>query len=170
MSDPARLQNRYAGGFTMVEFVVVGIVVAILAGTLLHRLSIYREQADRAAATRTLAILRTALSIQVALVSGKGGNAAVLAGQNPMRWLARAPLNYVGELSLPKPGAVPERHWYFDRKRHLLVYLLNNPKKFPQGITNTLQYEVKLIRRNNSFAQPTRTSAQSSLALIQVDG
>jgi general secretion pathway protein G len=170
MTGMRRPQAWQAGGASLVEFVVAGAVVAILAGVLLQRLSGYQQQAEGAALQRTLAILHTAVALKAAALRGQGRDLAELSGQNPMRWLSRPPGNYVGELTTPIAGSVAQGQWYFDRKRHLLVYLLNFANKFPQGTPIARHYQVKLIHRNNSSAGTAGPPTHAGIALVQVDG
>lgn len=172
MREAPRALRRRARGASMLEFVVVGIVIAVLTGVLLQRLYIYRVQAEQAAVQRLVAVLQAALAARAAnpVAQGRTDELARLALQNPMGWLARPPANYVGEYFMPAPEAVSPGHWYFDRKRHLLVYLLNFPEKFPHGIPEARYYQVKLMGRNNDFARPTGTPAHGGIALIEVEG
>lgn len=167
-----RAQVQREGGASLLEFVVVGIVIAVLTGVLLQRLYLYRQQAEQAAVQRTVGVLQTALAMRAAdlAASGRQGALERLALENPMQWLARPPSNYVGEFFMPDATVVSPGHWYFDRKRHLLVYLLNFSEKLPHGIPNAQYYQVKLMRRNNNFARPTGTPAHGGIALIQVQG
>ena len=168
IANPARWRQR---GVSLFEIAVVTIIVAILAGILLQRVAVYRSQAELLAAERMVSVLRAALALQIAQLrmQGRGVEIDKLAGKNPMDWLREKPANYAGELFDPAPGQVQAGNWYFDRKTHFLVYLLNNANKFPQGISNALKYKVKLVglsQQTDSFSKP---DAQRELALTQVD-
>ena len=159
------------GGSSLLEFVIVGVVVAILTGFLLHRLDFYRQQAETVAVERTVGILRIALALKVAQLRAQGreDEFETLALKNPIHLLQRPPKNYVGEYFTPLAGMVPAGRWYFDRKQHLLVYIINSQKKFPHGTLNQRIYAVKLLRRNNDFNRPTGI-APVGVVLIRVAG
>lgn len=169
IANPARRRQRGASRF---ELAVVAIIVAILAGILLQRIHAYQAQAEMVAVEHTLSVLRAALAIQQARLQVQGRAAAVdnLAGQNPMDWLSEKPGNYVGERFAPAARDVQPGNWYFDRKTHFLVYLLNNPNKFPHGTPKLLKYKVKFVRLSQQIDRSSKASAARTLALIQVDG
>ena len=168
IANPARWRQR---GVSLFEIAVVTIIVAILAGTLLQRLVVYRAQADLLAAERMVGVLRAALSLQIAQLrmQGRGADIDKLAGKNPMDWLREKPGNYAGELFDPAPADVQAGNWYFDRKTRFLVYRLNNANKFPQGTPNTLKYKVKFVGLSQQVDRSGKSGAQRELALMQVD-
>ena len=168
LANPASWRQR---GVSLFEVAVVAIIVAVLAGVLLQRLTVYRDQAELAAAERTVSALRASLTLQIAQLRMQGRSADIdtLAGKNPMDWLREKPGNYAGELFDPAPADVQAGNWYFDRKTHILVYRLNNANKFPQGIPNTLKYKVKFIGLSQQIDRSSKPGAPRDLALIQVD-
>ncbi|MFP5393225.1 MAG: type II secretion system protein [Gammaproteobacteria bacterium] len=158
-------------GASLLELMVVAVIVAVLWGALLQRLALYREHAERAAVERMVGILRAEMTVAVA--RARTGSAEVdfeaLSRKNPMDWLREKPANYVGEYFGAPDQTVHAGTWYFDRKQHHLVYLLNFGEKFPDGSPKTLRYKVILLGLTQHFVRSTGTAA-SGIALEQVDG
>jgi len=154
-------------GFTLLEFAIVTAVTAALSTVLLHRLDGYRRAAEEAAARQTVAALRTALQVEVtrALAQGRGNELATLAGQNPMRLLARPPADYLGEFELPEPGRVARNGWVFDPRGKILVYLRSERESFASGKLQLPTFKVELTRNPAVAGQPV-----TSLALNEVGG
>ena len=142
---PQQWRQRGSGYF---EFAVVAIIFAVLAGVLLRKLQFYQAEAERIAVEQVVTSLRAALASKAASLYLKGNEAefASLRQQNPMAWLERQPPNYAGEFDAPKPGAVPEGHWYFDRSTATLSYLLNNRGIFGESASKRLNFKVKFSR------------------------
>ncbi|MEO7576897.1 MAG: type II secretion system protein [Massilia sp.] len=166
-----KLACRRERGFSLAEFAVVAIVVALLAGTLLQRLVMYQEEAEKAAAMRMVGTLRAALALRVAHLhaSGRDAEVAALAGQNPIEWLSERPQNYAGEYFDPAPPGIPYGNWYFNRSNKSVIYLLHQRKFFPQSMIHQLQYAVKLLHSPEGNDQsPAKTTP--AVALMEVEG
>jgi general secretion pathway protein G len=116
------MRNR---GFTLIELIVVVCAVALLFGVALDRLLRYQELGERAALEQNIAAMNTALTMKFAgyVISGKPAAIEADVGSNPVKFLARPPENYLGELFDPDPKSLPPRSWYFDRRSGELVYL-----------------------------------------------
>jgi type II secretory pathway pseudopilin PulG len=171
MRQLAKLARRRARGFSLAEFAVVATIVALLAGTLLQRLVLYQEEAEKAAVARMVGTLRAALALRVAHLHANGRDAEVLAlaGQNPIEWLSERPQNYVGEYFDPVPPSIPHGNWYFNRSNKSVIYLLHPRKFFPQGTIRSVQYTVKLLHSPEGSSQsPAKTTP--GVALMQIDG
>jgi general secretion pathway protein G len=144
----ARKENRPGRGFTLLEFAVVVAITALLSAVLLHRLDESRRAAEEAAARQTVAALRTALQVEVAraLAQGRTDTLATLAGQNPIRLLARPPANYLGEFALSAQGRVARHGWVFDPRDKILVYLTSERERFASGKSELPRFKVELSR------------------------
>lgn len=144
----ARKENRPGRGFTLLEFAVVVAITALLSTVLLHRLDESRRAAEEAAARQTVAALRTALQVEVAraLAQGRTETLATLAGQNPIRLLARPPANYLGEFALSEQGRVARHGWVFDPRDKILVYLTSERERFASGKSELPRFKVELSR------------------------
>jgi prepilin-type N-terminal cleavage/methylation domain-containing protein len=156
-----RLPKR---GFTLLEFAVTVMVAAALSAFLLNRFDFYREQAEMAATRQLVAALRTALHTRAAQLQASGQGAALhaLAEDNPMNWLARKPLDYLGEFDALEPEQIGRSGWVFDVRDKSLVYLLSNAESFSFGEARLLRFKVKFFR--------TPEKQTLSLALHQVSG
>ena len=115
-----------SSGFTLIELIVVICIVALCATLLIERLRFYQEAAEKAAMEYTVATLKSALQLRVAvmLVKGQEGKIGILARSNPVDWLTEPPAGYRGEFRAPQP-AVPRGSWYFDATRSEIVYVPN---------------------------------------------
>ena len=130
-------------GFTLYEFAIVVAITAALSTVLLHRLDSYRRAAEDAAARHTVATLRTALQVEAARHPDA---LAALAGQNPMRLLARPPADYLGEFALSDQGRVARNGWVFDPRDKILVYLTSDRERFASGKSELPRFKVELTR------------------------
>lgn len=148
-------------GFTLYEFAIVAAITAALSTVLLHRLDGYRRAAEDAAARQTVAALRTALQVEAAR---HPDTLAALAGQNPMRLLARPPADYLGEFALSGQGSVARNGWVFDPRDKILVYLTSERERFASGKSKLPTFKVELTQT------PADAGKQMmSLALNEVD-
>jgi general secretion pathway protein G len=147
-------------GFTLYEFAIVAAITAALSTVLLHRLDGYRRAAEDAAARQTIAALRTALQVEAAR---HPDDVAALAGQNPMRLLARPPADYLGEFTLPEAGRVAQNGWVFNPRDKTLVYLRSERESFASGKTKLPTFKVELTRNPADAGKP-----MMSLALNEV--
>jgi general secretion pathway protein G len=127
-------------GFTLYEFAIVVAITAALSTVLLHRLDGYRRAAEDAAARQTVAALRTALQAEAARHPDA---LATLAGQNPIRLLARPPADYLGEFALSEQGHVARNGWVFDPRDKTLVYLTSERERFASGKSELPRFKVE---------------------------
>jgi prepilin-type N-terminal cleavage/methylation domain-containing protein len=119
-------------GFTLIELVIVVCVVGLLFGIALDRLLRYRELGERAALQQNVAAINTALALRFAayVVMGTPQRIADEVGRNPVHLLARAPENYLGELTAADPQTLTRPSWYFDTSAGDLVYLPTRRRYF----------------------------------------
>jgi len=151
--------RRAGRGFTLVELIVVVCIVALTAALLVDRLRFYQEAAEKAAMEYTVAALRSALQLQVAvmLIRGEERNIESLARVNPVDWLMEPPRGYRGEFRAPQP-VVPRGSWYFDASRSELVYVPNldgHLERLADG-SKRLRFRVQL-----EFEPAKRSSGRS---------
>ena len=99
------------------EFAVLVAIIGILAVVLMSALERVRENFEEAAVQSEAAAIRIELLDWLAHREIVGGK--LPESRNPIRWIARQPENYLGELDgAPKDRGV----WYFDTQRQELVY------------------------------------------------
>ncbi|HEX8610501.1 MAG TPA: prepilin-type N-terminal cleavage/methylation domain-containing protein [Telluria sp.] len=158
-------------GFSLLEFAVCSVVVAVLTGVLLQRLLDYRERAELVAVEQLAGVLRTALVLKVGQLQARGREAEIpsLAGKNPIDLLAEKPRNYAGEYFTPTAEQVGPGNWYFDLKTKSLVYLISKEKKFPQGTSKRITFKVELTRLPTIPAKQSGTPESRTVALTQVN-
>lgn len=131
------LNPKSSRGFTLLELIVVISVIAILAGSLLSRVPVYAEQAERAAMEQTVGAMQSALTMRIGSLMAHGGatekNLRALASDNPLGWLQQKPKNYAGEFFDPMPKTVAPGSWVFDLKSRDLIYVLDRSAYFTPG-------------------------------------
>ena len=136
-------------GFTLFELIIVIIIVSILGVVLLDRFWRYQEQAEKVAMEQMVGTIKSALSIQVAGLLGKGQLDAIpqLVQENPINWLTEKPGNYLGEYFDPKPGELEAGNWYFDLKDRQLVYIPQRHEHFipAKGARKWVRYKLALV-------------------------
>jgi general secretion pathway protein G len=167
-------RQRYWGrGLTIFEFAVVTLIFAILMAVLLERVVFYQQQAEQAAVQKLLGNMRSALTNRLLAAQARGEpvDKEGLARQNPISWLERPPENYGGEGDDLARKPLPAGHWYFDRTRHLLVYVFSGKKSFLGDAIERSYFKVESIRLPIKHAKPEGAHDQDGgVALIQVDG
>ena len=106
------------------EFAVLVVVVGILALWLMRALGEASEDVEAAAVQSEVAAMRVELLDWLSHREAVGGNLPT--SHNPVRWVGRAPVPYLGELDVP-----PEARgvWYYDLKREELVYRFHSPRE-----------------------------------------
>ncbi|HYL88127.1 MAG TPA: prepilin-type N-terminal cleavage/methylation domain-containing protein [Burkholderiales bacterium] len=127
-----RGRRRDQPGFSLLELVVVIVLISILLTIAIQQLIVAKAQAERVAMQQVLGSIRSGMTIRLAelILRGKLSEADLLAGSNPMQFLAEVPQNYVGELFDPDPRSVPRGSWYFDRKEGTLCYVVDSTEYF----------------------------------------
>lgn len=130
-----RLAAARMRGFTFFEFSVVALVLSALAVIFYDKLLFYQEQSEKAAMERTIESIESALRMRHAQLFSmdRAGDVAILAASNPVDWLLTKPVNYIGVREGPLPSDGPRGVWYFDPKRHQLVYVVKHDRhlKYP---------------------------------------
>jgi hypothetical protein len=127
------------------ELAVVAVILSLLLGVLLERLTFYQEAAERARFEATLQAYKTALQIRLAelILERREGEARTLEVENPTRWLSEKPTDYGGSYpARPEPGA-----WYFDESARELVYVANSARSLAVESRNgmkQLRFAVKV--------------------------
>src|SRR5438045_2255799 len=104
------------GGFSLIEFIVVLVIISIVAAVLLDRVKFYQEHAEKTTMEATAATIQAALHLRMAgyLALGRDRDVAGLVGENPMDWLARKPNNYAGAFDRMGADELPDGIWYYD--------------------------------------------------------
>ncbi len=148
------LSPQPSKGFTLIELVVVIVVLSVLVGTLLDRVWFYQEQAEKTAMIEVAAAIQSALTMQHGRLMTRGmeSETAVLAAENPMKWLSKQPRNYSGEFYDPTPRAVAPGNWVFDLRSRELIYVLGRADYFipGKGGNKWIRYRVNLMYETGS--------------------
>jgi len=122
-----------AGGFSLLELVVVIALISTLVAVALNRLLPYIDEAERVSVLRVEGQLRSSLMMEAAqrIVRGQSASLTELEGSNPVKFLLEPPKNYVGERFRRDIEQVPTRSWYYEQDGHRLVYRLGAPVGMP---------------------------------------
>ena len=157
-------------GRIRLELALAAILVLLLAGLLLDRLSAYQAETERVAAKQLISALRTALAVRTTQALARGDEAALLAlaQQNPIDWLQERPANYLGEQFSTNKDVLPTGHWYFDRVQRTLVFLPTPHKSFSAGIQKIQIFKVKLVHMPDPADAEGRTAVATGLVLDQM--
>lgn len=138
-----------AGGFSLLELIIVIIIISILLVVAISRLLALQVDAERVAMEMVLGTLRSAIGIKVAehIARQDIRGLAQLEGSNPMERLAELPANYLGALDHPDPKALRDGSWYFDTRDRVLVYLVRHKGYFSGGLPDPprARFAVRLL-------------------------
>lgn len=103
------------------EFAVLVVIISVLALLLMQALERVRAKMEEAGVQSEVAAIRIELMDWLAHREAVGG--ALPESRNPLRWIARQPEAYLGELNAaPKQRGV----WYFDLPNDALIYRFRN--------------------------------------------
>ncbi|MBI3068804.1 MAG: type II secretion system protein [Betaproteobacteria bacterium] len=155
-------------GFTLLELAVAIAIITALLGVLLERLAFYQEMAERASMQATLSIIKTGLQLRLAelIVGNRQAQARELELEDPARWLAQKPANYVGEYrELRERGA-----WYYDGARHELVYVANHAGRLeaePREGLKEIRFRARLLMDEVRFGGGV-TESVTGVTLVPV--
>jgi hypothetical protein len=143
------------GGFSLFEFVVFIIVVAIVYAVAANRFSAFPGAAERANFLAVTTQLKSSINLELmrGVSSGRQQSLKNFEASNPMELLLEAPSNYIGAFDLVDKSRLAKRIWYFDRSSNELVYLISdsentfrvqNELKIP---TDELRFKLELVYR-----------------------
>ncbi len=162
-------------GGSVLETMLVLALIAVLILVALDRFVAVRVEAERTAMDGVVQALRAAVLERVlhSRVTGGLGHVTDLQGENPMLWLERPPLNYLGELAGPDPADIPGGQWYFDTRSRLLVYRVDHAAYFDSALPGAARIRFKLGVANADTSQDGRmmpdTDAVQGLTIEALD-
>ena len=142
-------------GFALLELVGIIVIASIVSLFLYDRLRRYQALAEKQSMEMTVRNIRSGLQLRVAelMMADRMDEAGQLVQENPIRWLATAPTNYLGELRNPQVTDLPLSSWYFDPDRHALVYILRRNKFFGSDPADEkpIVFRVTAVDRGSSI-------------------
>ena len=164
-----RLTRRKPHGFTLFEFAVAVVIIAILAWVLLTRLAFYQEMAEKAAMESTVRVIKTGLQIRLAelIIGNRQAQAAALEADDPTQWLDARPANYGGTYGEPLQRGT----WYFDAPERQLVYVVNTGDRLQVGVQagpKQIRFRVRLLQDRLQLGGAVVASV-SGVALVPVN-
>ena len=161
--------RRRSPGFSLFELTVSIALIGLFAGVLLDRLLYYEEAAEKAVVELQATTLKVALQVHVGDLISRNQKIdyAVIARENPMRWLDQPLAGYRGEFSTDAAAQLPKGSWYFDRSTAELVYVVKLDRNFrpaSDGPTR-VRWHVRLVRPEGA---PTKDSTVVGLQFAPV--
>ena len=150
-------------GFTLLELAIVIMFISILASIFVNRMQRYQELAEKTVVEATVANMRSGLRYRIAelMINGQMNEMGSLSRENPMSWLKAPPSNYLGQIAQTSQQRIPPGSWYYDQRRHELIYLLQHSRYFKPGPDGQ-----KVIR----FRVLTSTQKQAANNSARVEG
>ena len=123
---PAVKYSKQRGISTFELVLVIGVFTAFV-GLFAYRFRYLQEYAEKTAVEMTVLNIRTGLRYKMAdlMMQNRLYELPGLLEENPVNWLEKPPLNYVGEASNSEREKVRPGNWYFDAGKKQLVYKLN---------------------------------------------
>lgn len=123
------LTRRHATGFSMLELVVVGAILAVLGAALLQALRFAQAKAEKQGFNNVLVTLQKAVSMETLRRASAGlpRDDAMLGRTNPFQWIEPKPLGWAGEY--PKHGRAVPGAWYWDSGVAQVVYVPQDPAR-----------------------------------------
>ena len=138
-------------GFTLLELLGIILIVSVLSLLLFDRFLGYQALAEKTAMEMTVINMRSGLRLRVAelMMQDRMNEVGQLVHENPISWLAAPPPNYSGQFQNPEQSAIPTNTWYFDSRRHELVYVLGRDNIFGADAAHarTLRFQVTSVER-----------------------
>ena len=138
-------------GFTLLELLSIILIVSVLSLLLFDRFLGYQALAEKTAMEMTVINMRSGLRLRVAelMMQDRMNEVGQLVHENPISWLAAPPPNYSGQFQNPEQSAIATNTWYFDSRRHELVYVLGRDNIFGADAAHarTLRFQVTSVER-----------------------
>jgi len=157
-------QRGFQRGLARSEFALSVAVYAVLAGIFFGVALYYEEWGEKTEVELTVLNIRAGIRYQIAdrMIHGNMNELASLNAGNPVKWLARPPAGYVGELRAAAPDAVAKGSWYFDVEQRELRY---RPR-----LRSHLSPDISLLRwKVMSIHAPGRPQSIEGLTLVDVE-
>ena len=169
---PVRRTARGQRGYSMFELLVVIIIVSVLVLVLFDRTLRYQGMAEKASMEMTIMNMRSGLRLRVAelIMADRANELGELVQENPIRWLAEPPANYLGEIPHAQAVHLPVNTWHFEPDRRELVYLLRRDKfSGPEPAAGTpVVLRVTAVERAPAIAG-TSPHILEGVALVKVE-
>ena len=143
--------------------------ISILASIFVNRMQRYQELAEKTVVEATVANMRSGLRYRIAelMINGQMNEMGSLSRENPMSWLKAPPSNYLGQIAQASQQRIPPGSWYFDQRRHELIYLLQHSRYFKPGPDGQKVIRFRVITSTQKQAVNTNARVEGiSLAPI----
>jgi type II secretory pathway pseudopilin PulG len=140
------LFGKRQAGFTLFELLGIILLVSVLSLLLYDRFLGYQALAEKTAMEMTVINMRSGLQWRVGelMIEDRADKMANLLDENPIKWLMALPPNYIGVFQNPEQHAIPGNAWYFDTRRHELVYRQGRDSVFTTDPSHAMVLRFKV--------------------------
>ncbi len=137
-------EGRWTSDRALIEWGLVGVVLAVLALTFLYHLQAVSDQVEVASVKTTVAALRTALALHHVGRGSTGGQADVASiEQGPFGLLHQRPVNFAGAVRHGRTAVLVQGAWVFDPDCACVGYTpLRTPWRFGSDPDATLWFQL----------------------------
>ena len=166
---------RRQRGFSMLELVVAGLLIVVLATATYRQYMNIVVDAEHAAFDGVSGWLQAGLNMRLSRAVG-GQQPELLAdleGANPMRLLEEVmvpPSNYLGELGGQEAQQAEPGNWYFDLQQRVLIYRFRYREAmegFERAADQRIGLRLKFVKRSDDNGTDHETMVSpSGLSLI----
>lgn len=164
--------EKQTGG-SLLELAVMGAVIGMLATVFLNYMQRYQEVAEKTVMETTVINMRTGLKWRIAelMVQDRMRDMKDVARENPIKWLAAPPSNYLGEFDNPNAESLPRGSWYYDSGSRQLVYLPDRAQHLKPGQdgTKTIRFRVTAKTHAGGNGAPPRVEGVTLAPVIPYD-
>ncbi|MEH6470160.1 MAG: prepilin-type N-terminal cleavage/methylation domain-containing protein [Halopseudomonas sp.] len=151
---PVVKTNTRQQGFSMLELIVAGLLIVVLATVSYRQYTNIVVDAERAAFSGVRGWLQAGVNLAMSDAIGKRNRTglAELEGSNPMRLLdgvLSLPSNYLGELEGEAAIQAASGNWYFDLDQRTLYYRFRFRQAmegFERAQNDRIGFRLKLVR------------------------
>lgn len=169
---------RRQSGFSMLELVIAGLLIAVLAAASYRQYMDIVVDAEHAAFDGVSGWLQAGLNMRLsrAVVGQQLDPLADLEGANPMRLLEGVmvpPSNYLGELGGQAAQQAEPGNWYFDLQQRVLIYRFRYREAmegFERAADQRIGLRLKFVKRpaDNGTDEKTRVTPPGLSLVIDV--
>jgi type II secretory pathway pseudopilin PulG len=140
------LFGKRQAGFTLFELLGIILLVSVLSLLLYDRFLGYQALAEKTAMEMTVINMRSGLQWRVGelMIEDRADKMANLLDENPIKWLMAPPPNYIGAFQNPEQHPIPGNAWYFDTRRHELVYRQGRDSVFTTDPSHAMVLRFKV--------------------------
>lgn len=153
------LPGKRQAGFTLLELLGIILLVSVLTLVLYDRFLGYQALAEKTVMEMTVINMRSGLRWRVGelMIEGRADKMASLLDENPIKWLVAPPPNYIGAFQNPEQHPISGNAWYFDIRRHELIYRQGRDSVFATDHSHAKVWRFKVTAVTSPAANGPKT-------------